>query len=652
MSALNIATRALTTNQAVLQVIGHNIANVNTEGYTRQRAELQAVAGQRLGSGYFGKGVQIETVARVGYDAFLTREANGTRSTAAADAIRAEYLRSVESLFPTGDGGLGQVLNDALNAWVDVANAPDDTTARQVVLSRFDALATRVRDTMARLDEITQGARVQAGEIAGEVNRLALAIAQVNESIARVAGSGVPPNDLLDQRDHLIAQLNEKIQVTTLAADDGTLSVFVAGSLPLVLGNQAARLEVARATVDSDRQIQLQFVQGATRYDIPREFVGGGQLRGLLDFINRDVVQTQAELGRVALATAEVLNRQQRSGLNALGAPGTDLLTYAPAGLQAKPGSENTSTATMTLTVADPAALRATDYDITYTSGTNVQIRRSSDGWFWNGTAWQPSAATLGTLPAQLDGLTLSISGTPAAGDRFYIRAGADAASSLHMPLASPAELAAANRVQLALGTPNNGNATIEAVSAHINSGSWAMPALPAALTFTAPNQFALAGFTPASVTYTPGEPMEFTYTSGGNSVTVRLTLRGQPQNGDVFQLQAAPTSGAALVVNGGNASAMLALRDDVLFDGTTPLSDGYLAVFSGLAARINEAQTRATFTRAQATDAEQRRANLAGVNLDEEAARLLQFQQAYQASAKYLQTVQSVFDTLLATFR
>lgn len=651
MSALNIATRALTTNQAVLQVIGHNIANANTEGYTRQRVELQAVPGQQLGSGYFGKGVQIEAVARVGYDAFLTREANSTRSTAAADAIRADYLRSVEALFPMGEGGLGQVLNDALNAWVDVANAPNDTTARQVVLSRFDALATRIRDTMARLDEVTQGARLQASEVAREVNRLAAGIAQVNESIARVAGSGVPPNDLLDQRDRLIAQLNEKIQVTTLAADDGTLSVFVAGSLPLVLGNQAAQLEVARADVDGDRQIKLQFVQGSTRYDIPSDFIAGGQLRGLLDFINRDVVQTQAELGRVALAAAEVLNRQQRSGLNALGVAGTNLLTYAPTGLQAKPGSENTGTATMTLTVADPAALRGTDYDITYTSGSNVQIRRSSDGWFWNGTGWQASAATLPALPSTLEGLGISVTGTPAAGDRFYIRVGADAASTLRMPLSSPAELAAANRVQLALGTPNNGNATIEAVSATVTSGNWVMPTLPAALTFTAPDQFALAGF-PASVTYTPGKPMEFTYTSGSDSVTVRLTLRGQPQSGDVFQLQAAPTSGAALALNGGNASAMLALRDRVLFDGTTPLSDGYVAVFSGLASRVNEAQTRATFTRAQATDAEQRRANLAGVNLDEEAARLLQFQQAYQASAKYLQTVQSIFDTLIATFR
>jgi flagellar hook-associated protein 1 FlgK len=139
----------------------------------------------------------------------------------------------------------------------------------------------------------------------------------------------------------------------------------------------------------------------------------------------------------------------------------------------------------------------------------------------------------------------------------------------------------------------------------------------------------------------------------------VQLSLAGTPDNGFTLTL-AEPTNSSPpptydpnrVRFDGDNARAMLALRDQVTFDGTTKLSDGYVAVFSGLASRINEAQMRQAFAQAQADDAEQRRANQAGVNLDEEAARLLQFQQAYQASAKYLQTVQSIFDTLIATFR
>ena len=649
MSALNIATCALTTNQAVLQVIGHNIANANTEGYTRQRVELNSVPGQQLGSGYFGKGVQIETVARVGYDAFLTRESNLTRATAAADQARLQYLQGVESLFPLGEGSLGKQLNDALNAWTDVASSPNDSAARQVVLDQFDALAARIRDGAARIDEIATGARLQATEVTKEINRLAQAIAGINGSIARVQGTGASPNDLLDQRDRLIAQLNEQVQVTTLRADDGTLSVFVAGSLPLVLGNRAAELRVTRADLDGDRQIQLQFVQGASAYDVPAEFVSGGKLKGLLDFVNRDVIRTQAELGRMALALATTVNRQQQSGLNLLGAGGTDLLAYDT--LAGKPAASNTGSGSVASTVLDPTALKADDYILEFTSPTDARIRRGTDGWYWNGTGWQASPAAAVTVNGYtLEGMTLSQGGAPVAGDRIVLSPGATAARSLRMALSRPAELAAAGRLSLSLGTPNTGNATIEAVTATVTAGSWAMPALPANLTFTAPNTFSLAGFSPASVTYTPGEPMTFTYTSGANTVEVKIALRGQPNGGDVFTLQTTPAVGVPF--NGSNAQAMLALRDQVMFDDSIKLSEGYVAVFSNLASRVNEAQSRANFSKAQADDAEQRRANQAGVNLDEEAARLLQFQQAYQASAKYLQTVQSIFDTLISTFR
>ena len=560
MSSLNIATRALTTNQAVLQVIGHNIANANTAGYTRQRVELQAVAGQFLGGAYFGKGVQIDNVVREGYNAFLTREATSTASMAASDAVRYRYLQSVESLFPLGEGGLGKLLNDALNAWGDVASAPNDTAARQVVLDRFDALAARLRDTSARLDDISQGARLQAVEEANTVNRLAQAIADINASIARVRGTGTgQPNDLLDQRDRLIAQLGEKIQVTTLQADDGTVSVFVAGSQPLVLGNQAAQLQVVRADLDGDRRVQLQFKQGNSVADIPQAFIGGGSLKGLVDFINDDITRTQAELGRVALAMAVALNEQHQSGRDLQGNAGLPLLSgtgpFSGVGAVTNSGS-----ATVTATVAstnDAAALRPDDYWLTFVTATTVIIQRSSDGHYWDGSDWVPSAASASPVGSGVfEGLTLTLAGGTA-GDRYALRPAATALDAIALAIDDPVRLAAAS-------DPPVGNVQFD----------------------------------------------------------------------------------------GSNAQAMLALRDTLLFDGVTPLSDGYVAAFSRMASRVNQAKTSSEFSQAQARDAEQRRANEAGVNLDEEAARLLQFQQAYQASAKYLQTVQSIFDTLLSTFR
>lgn len=560
MGSLNIATKALTTNQAVLQVIGHNIANANTAGYTRQRVELQSVPGQFLGGAYFGKGVQIDNVARVGYNAFLAREANSTSGMASADAVRYRYLQAIESLFPLGEGGLGKLLNDALNAWGDVASAPNDTAARQVVLDRFDALTARLRDISARLDDISQGARLQAIEEAQSINRLARAIAETNNSITRARSTGAgQPNDLLDQRDRLIAQLNEKIQLTTLQADDGSVSVFVAGSQPLVLGGQAAEMQVVHANLDGDRRVQVQFKQGNAVAVIPQAFIGAGSLKGLVDFINNDVTQTQAELGRVALAMGVVLNDQHQSGLDLQGNPGAAMFSGL-ASFSAVGDVTNSGAATVTATVATPndaAALQPYDYWLTFDSATTVKIQRSSDGYYWSGTAWVPNAASAASVGSGVfEGLTLTLAGGTV-GDRYALRPAATALANMAMNIDNPNELAAA-------ANPPVGN----------------------------------------------------------------------------------------VLFDGSNAQAMLALRDTVLFDGVIPLSDGYVAAFSKVASRVNQAKTASEFSQAQARDAEQRRANEAGVNLDEEAARLLQFQQAYQASAKYLQTIQATFDILISTFR
>jgi flagellar hook-associated protein 1 FlgK len=144
--SLNIAARALTTNQSVLQVIGHNISNANTVGYSRQSVSLDAVAGQKIGNGYFGKGVELTSVKR-SYDAFLTKQANSTATVAAGDEVRYQKMQQIEALFPLGEGSLGTQLNNALNAWVDVQASPADSTARQVVIDRADEFAARIRDT-------------------------------------------------------------------------------------------------------------------------------------------------------------------------------------------------------------------------------------------------------------------------------------------------------------------------------------------------------------------------------------------------------------------------------------------------------------------------------------------------------------------------
>lgn len=668
--SLNIAARALTTNQSVLQVIGHNISNANTVGYSRQSVSLDAVAGQKVGNGYFGKGVELTSVKR-SYDAFLTKQANSTATVAAGDEVRYQKMQQIEALFPLGEGSLGTQLNNALNAWVDVQASPADSTARQVVIDRADEFAARIRDTAARLGEIGESAKLQSAEVVKAINQMAAQFADLNKKVVSGVAAGQPPNDLLDQRDQLLAELNKKINVSSVAADDGSVTLFVANSYPLVMGSKAGSLAVEADPLDSQYRQVLSFVNGSTSSTIDADMVTGGEIKGLLLFINNDLTGAMSQLGRMAFVFANEVNTQQKSGLNLAGAAGTNMFSFAAPVVS--PAANNGGTAVLSLSLADDKLLAGSDYEVTYNTASTVTIRRMADGAL---VAGSPAATT---LPTTFDGLTLAnVSGAAIPGDRFLLRPTANAAKDIAVALSSPAELAVASRLSISPALTNTGSSVIESTFVTLTQG--AMPAagsllatFPSSLTLTfdaSTNKFAVlpAPTAPASVSpsptlplpiatrisYTPGKAMEFVLDDGAvptsNRYSFSVALRGEPANNDTFTLT--ESSPGAVKFNAGNSQAVLALRDKTVFDGNTTLSDGYVTVFSSVASTLRETKFSAEFSTAQAASAETQRANKAGVNLDEEAALLIQYQQAYQASAKYMGTVQSLFDTLMSAFR
>ena len=652
--SLNIAARALTTNQSVLQVIGHNISNANTVGYSRQSVSLDAVAGQKIGNGYFGKGVELTSVKR-SYDAFLTKQANSTATVAAGDEMRYQKMQQIEALFPLGEGSLGTQLNNALNAWVDVQASPADSTARQVVIDRADEFAARIRDTAARLGEIGESAKLQSAEVVKAINQMAAQFADLNKKVVTGLASGQPPNDLLDQRDELLSELNKKINVSAISADDGSMTLFVANSYPLVMGATAGSLKVTADATDSSRQA-ISFVQGASVAQISDDFLVGGQLKGLQDFINKDLQSAQSYMGRMALATASAINTQQLNGLTLDGSVGKELFTYGNTAVAGE-FQYGIGAGTLTVSVADSSALKASEYKVTYTSGSDATIQRLSDGLYFNPANYSPASdppvdgfgiaavtVTLGAIAVEFDGLSLTGSGT--APDAAIIRPAADTAKSLKVTLSSPKDLAVSSAVVLIANAGNSTGVTIEQ-AVQKSTSAVAIPPGGIAVSFPAPGQISFDGNIQA---YTPGKAMDY----NGYSITLRGTpVIAAPPPGDTFTLNAMSTLPAAAVrFNSSNAQAILDLRDTPMFDGNTTLSDGYVTVFSSVASTLRESKFSAEFSTAQAAQAETQRANKAGVNLDEEAALLIQYQQAYQASAKYMGTVQSLFDTLMSAFR
>ncbi len=646
MSSLNIASRALTTNLAAMQVIGHNIANVNTDGYSRQNILLGTSGGQFLGNGYFGKGVEIEGVARA-YDSYLTREAQLTSSVAASDEARFARLKQLESLFPLGETSLGVTLNNALNAWSAVATSPLDTTARTVVIARAEELSARLRDVTASLDETRLSSTLQVQEAVRSINSLAEQIAQVNQAIVQSQGSGRSPNDLLDQRDQLVSQLNQYVQTSAVPAADGSLTVFVGGSQPLVLGTRVSPMAAERNPVDGDK-IDIKIYQAGQAAQINIDFLGGGALKGLVRFVNEDLPESYNMLGRLALTLSEQVNAQHRLGLDMDGDPGQNFYQVRGAGtpesiysygadgaiqIAARPIGTPVGSGVVA-TISDFNALQASDYEIRVGTGTDVTVVRKSTNEIVQLTS-APDPIS-GNSIVTIDGLRIDLGATPTTGDRFLLQPYAGAARNLEVALSSPQDVAAASSVRVDVPATNAGSLLVENLSAvstppPLWTGS--------TITFNSLGQYSVDGG--AFVNFQPGQPI----VANG----FELVLRGVPTDGDTFNISPATVADASQ--NFGNARAILGLRDKPSFGGVN-LGDGYIPVFSALANKVQAGKMAAEFSTTAATNAATALANRTGVNLDEEAARLLQFQQAYQASAKFLQVAQGTFDTLIAAFR
>lgn len=653
MSLLNVGVRALLANQVALQTAGHNIANVNTPGYSRQTVVLQTVQGQFTGGGYIGQGVDVQTILR-NQSELLTRQSATAGSVQAADIVRAERLRQLQEVFSGGTAGLGAAINDMMNAFSDVVSSPTDITARTVVLTRLDETAARMRSAADRINEIQYTVTEQLQSSVTAINSLAAQMADINEQIARAKGNGQTPNDLLDQRDQIIRDINQYVQTTQIPADDGTVGLFVGGSQPLVLGTTATSVSIRNATTfPGSGQVKLFFDRpGATSIEMDENALGGGSVPGLLRFSNNDLTEGRNLLGRMAMAIGMAMNEQQNLGLTLDGVPGKDLFALPTS----MPGHTN-GAGVGTVSFTSPTQFAASDYEIRFTTGTAGQVVRLSDG---KSTPFT-DAANLATL--QIDGLTFNLTTPGAPGERMLFKPFSTAASSIQSLVYSPRDLAVANPVNAAMGTSNGGTLQLAGLKATglpnppglvlpANANPSAVPPILGGiqLRFDAgpPATYDVLdrGTSPpttlaAAQPYTPGAAISI------NGWEIKL--QGTPNTGDTVVIGNAldPQYGDAFTRNSGNASALMNLRDVKMFDEST-LSDGYAGAIAQVGTRTQSALFAAELSTTIASNLERDRTAISGVNLDEEAARLIQYQQAYQASSKMIQIAQSIFDSLI----
>ncbi len=632
---LNISVSALLSYQQALNTTSHNIANVNTAGYSRQQVELGTQLPQYTGGGYQGNGVQVDGIRRV-YNEFLTTQVRDlTASRSEADTLQ-QAASQIDNMLADPNAGLTRVTGQFFASLQDLANDPSSTAARQVVLDKTETLASRFRDFSRYFDSLSQGVNSDLTTAVDQVNSLAKQIGDLNLRIQSSTGSNGAPNDLLDQREELIRQLSEYTTVAVVDQDDGSRNVFIGAGQPLVVGGQVHQLTMLRDPYDPGRQ-RIGFASGGAPVDITGQLTGG-KIGGLLAFRDQVLDPAYNRLGQVAQGIAATMNAQHQLGLDLNGNMGGDLFTIAAP--QVLPRSSNTGSAVLGVAVTDVGALTTSDYRLDR-NGTTYSLTRLSDG-----TVTSLDAAGFPAGAVTVDGLQINLaSGSINDGDSFLLQPTRGASGSLQVAVSDPNALAAASPIRTGAGSTNSGSGTIS--SGVVNGPPPVSADLTAAVTITFNNPPTSFNVTGAGT----GNPTNIPFVSGAaisyNGWTMQIS--GQPAVGDTFSV-GANTGGAG---DNRNALALGALQSTHSLDqGQSTFADAYGSLVATVGVRTQRAQATSEAQGVLLDQTTAARDNVAGVNLDEEAANLLRFQQAYQAAARVIEVANSLFDSILNAVR
>jgi flagellar hook-associated protein 1 FlgK len=633
-SIIGTGLSALRAAQAGLATAQHNIANVNTPGFNRQQTIQSAAIPQFTGIGFIGRGAEVETVRRI-YSEVIGTQLNSAQ--AAASELETAYaeIKQIDNLLADPLSGLSPALDDFFRGLDAVAAASEDNAARQAMLSSAQALAGRFQLLSGRLDDLAVGVNRQIGASVSAINAYAREIADLNHRIVVAAGAAGPtqaPNDLLDQRDALVRALNKEVGATVVQQADGAYNVFIGSGQALVLGNQAFALTTVADAADP-RQMQVGLAGSGGPVVLADGLLRGGNLGGLLAFRAQNLMPAENGLGRIAIGLTQAMNEQHRLGQDRTGALGGDL--FVAGAPEAFRSATNPSTAQITVALADFRQITTSDYRLQY-DGTNYILTRLSDG----------VTQSFASLPQTVDGVSIQVaSGTPQAGDSFLIYPTRAGAGEFRVLIADPAKIAAAAPMRSGAAIANTGTARI---SAGVVNGPTPNSNLrnTVTITFTGPNTYDVvdvtAGTTLATgVAYTPGAPISY------NGWTVNID--GAAASGDAFTVSA-NSSG---VGDNRNALALAALQTATLLaNGTATYTSAYGQLVAQIGNDTRELEIGSESQSNLLAQVERKRESLSGVNLDEEAAALLRYQQAYQAAGKAIAVAGSLFDTLLDIVR
>jgi len=676
---LSIGLSGLSASKTQLSITGHNITNVNTPGYSRQDASQATRSPQFSGAGYIGSGTSLVDVRR-SYSEFLTSQLRSSTSLNSDVEAYKSQIDQLDSLLAGTTTGITPSLQKFFSALQTAAEDPANIPARQLVLAEAEGLARRFNTVYDRLSEQNSFTNKQMSAVTDQVNRLAGSIGSLNEAIAIAAANGKQPNDLLDARDEAVRQLSGYIGVTVVPQDDSSFNVFIGSGQPLVVGSTVAKLEVVPGQGDPNRH-EVQFISGGSRQGITSQ-ITGGELGGLIRYREEVLDSTMNSLGRLSLAVSDQVNTQLRQGLDLKGDVGEALFgnynepALAKLRVNAFAGNSN---AQPVLNITDPSVLTTSDYLMEY-DASGPKVRRLSDNQLMNVTDTTPPTGVLTiTDKAGVDQGFQVVLGSPApvAGDKFSLQPTRRGAADIKATLDQADQLAFAAPVRAESNLQNAGTGAIGQPDMTSGPSPISISALQglfgsngATLTFTEPDTVTITGgtaqfrsvddsTTPPTVSYSatatiqPGQSNSLVV--GDANYQFEFSLSGTPKDNDRFAM-AFNQSG---VSDNRNALKLVDLQTkqtvgvDAAVNGSGfSFTDGYGELVERVGTLTAQARMDSEATGSILKQATDNRDSLSAVNLDEEAANLIKFEQYYNASAQIIQVARSLFDTLISSFR
>ncbi|WP_043526251.1 flagellar hook-associated protein FlgK [Litchfieldella xinjiangensis] len=625
MSIFSIGLSGLNAAQNALNTTSNNISNVYTPGYNR---ELTIVGEGKAG------GVQVNDIQRQ-FNHYVANQLNAASSSSSGLRAYSTQISQIDNLLADREAGLAPLMQKFFSALEDLAGAPSDPAARQGVIGTADTLSAQFRSFDRYLQDMQEGINGQIRDEVTQINNATDQIGKLNREIALArARTGEAPNSLLNQRDQAVADLSERLNVRLTVQDGKTYNISLPNGQPLVSGTNTFKLEAMDSPSDPQRTIVGYRDSAGNSVALSESSIGSGTLGGLMAFRSETLDKAQNQIGQLAVTLTASFNEQHRLGRDLNNEQGADF--FAIGQPVAYSDTRNNGRATVTAEFGDIADLRATDYTVrvsTDSGATTFEVVRKDNGTVLSGdqVVQEGNKLSFGGIVLTFDTSKHSL----ANGDRFEVQPVRRAGSGMQSQIQDLEKIAAGSFIQTSGDMQISG---LEAANPALTSGN-------RTLALDSNGMLAeSAGVLHNGNAVDPAKPIV-----AGDVLTVdgiSFSVKTIPEGDSVVTLtlgQAASGSG-----DNRNALALQKLQDQLSVGGKASFNQAYAAMVSDVGNRTNIVKVNLSAQEGLTEQLKAVQQSESGVNLDEEAANLIRYQQYYQANARVIDIGSSILDTIL----